>query len=287
MNALKAFSALAETLSYSRAGTMLNVTHAAVMQQVKSLERHFGLPLVARSGRGIALTEEGTLLARDLDTGFRHIRRGVDALAGVERRRTVQVTMSPAFAVKWLMPRLADFQSRYPEITLLLNPTGTFMELRPGGIDVAIRYAVRETLSDDADVLVVGDLVVVGTPDLLATRRITGPADLIHLPWLQELGTSEVADWLARHDVILDRPLIISHMPGNLIMEAVKRGDGVTYTLRQWVADELRSGELIELFPEERRGVFYIHTLPGEKRQPVGLFVSWLKEQATGERGTQ
>ncbi len=93
LNALKALAALAEANSYSRAGEMLNVTHAAVMQQVKALEEHFGLQLVTRSGRKITLTEDGHILARELEAGFRQIRHGVDALIKVQQNRPVQVTM--------------------------------------------------------------------------------------------------------------------------------------------------------------------------------------------------
>ncbi|MCP4980356.1 MAG: LysR family transcriptional regulator [Gammaproteobacteria bacterium] len=284
LNALKALAVLAETGSYSRAGEMLNVTHAAVMQQVKALEEHFGLQLVTRSGRNITLTEDGRMLALELEAGFNQIRHGVDTLARVQQNRPVQVTMSPAFAVKWLMPRLADFQIRHPEVTLLLNPNGKIMDLEPGGMDVAIRYCRSDTLTKDADVLIVLDLLVVGTRELVRAANISAPADLVHLPWLQELGTSEVPDWLTRHGVQLDRPLMISHMPGNLIMDAVKRGDGITYTARQWVEEEIRTGQLVELFPEERIGVFFIHTLPGEMRRSVRLFVNWLKRQALDER---
>ena len=282
LNALKALSVVAETGSYSRAGEMLNVTHSAVMQQVRSLEGHIGLKLVKRSGRGVALTEEGRMLARELEIGFRHISNGVDTLRATELSRPVQVTMSPVFAVKWLMPRLADFQGRHPEITLLLNPSGRIMELKSGGIEVAIRYGRSDALKEEAVILIVLDLVVVGTPELVGTNNISEPADLLHLPWLQELGTAEVSDWFARHDVQLDRPLMISHMPGNLIIDAVKRGDGVTYTARQWLEDEIRSHELVELFPEETAGAFYVHMLPGEKRRSVSLFVNWLKQQAHG-----
>lgn len=280
LNALRAFTALAEAGSYSRAADKLNVTHAAVMQQVKALSGHFGVQLVKRSGRKIVLTEDGRLLARALEAGFSQIRNGVDSLAKSERARPVQVTMSPAFASKWLMPRLVEFQTSHPEVTLLLNPSGNIVELEPGGMDVAIRYCRSEALEKDADVLIVLDLVIVGTPGLIGTVDTTSPADLIHLPWLQELGTNEVADWFANHLVQIDRPLMISHMPGNLIMDAVKRGDGITYTARQWIEREIRLGELVELFPEERAGVFYIHTLPGEPRQSVRLFVNWLKRQA-------
>ncbi|NIP70162.1 MAG: hypothetical protein GTO04_13580, partial [Planctomycetales bacterium] len=88
----------------------------------------------------MTLTEEGSALARDLAAGFATIRRGVEALIGADATRPVQVTTSPAFAVSWLMPRIMDFQHRHPGITLMLNPTSEVMELKPGGIDLAIRY---------------------------------------------------------------------------------------------------------------------------------------------------
>lgn len=279
LNALKAFSAVAETGSYSKAGAALNVTHAAVLQQVRILEKHLGVPLAVRSGRGVELTSEGAALAHDLAIGFARIRRGVEGATDAGAVRPVHVTMSPVFAVKWLMPRMVDFQARHPEITLLLNPTGQIMELKPGGIDVAIRYSPFDRLKEDMDVLLEIDLAVVGVPSFKDHYKISKPADLIHLPWLQELGTNEVTDWLSRHDVTLERPLMISHMPGNLIMDAVNQGDGITYTARQWVEPELRKGALVELWPEEDRGAFYIHRRPGELRRPVRIFLQWLKQQ--------
>ena len=69
------------------------------------------------------------------------------------------------------------------------------MELKPGGVDLAIRYGRRDALAEGLDVLLVGDLAVYGTPELVGSREVSGPADLVHLPWLQELGTNEVADW--------------------------------------------------------------------------------------------
>jgi LysR family glycine cleavage system transcriptional activator len=284
LNALKAFSALAEAGNYTQAGNALNVTHAAVMQQVKVLENRFDVQLVTRSGRGVALTEDGEALARELEAGFARIQKGVDALTNADAHRPVQVTTSPVFAVKWLMPRIADFQTRHPDVTLLLNPTGRMMKLKPGGLDLAIRYCRRDTKVDKADVLIGVDLAIIGTPSSFGTRKIDKPADLVHLPWLQELGTNEVTDWLARHGVILDRPLMITHMPGNLIMDAIKRGEGITYTARQWVEDEIRSGQLVELFPEEDCGVFYIHARSDDQRRPVSLFIQWLKQQVSKEQ---
>lgn len=283
LNSLRAFSAVAELGSYSRAGTALNVTHAAVSQQIKALEAHFGVALVARNGCKIALTEEGTALARELAVGFTTIRRGIDALTGADAIRPVQITTSPAFAVMWLMSRIVDFQQQHPGITLLLNPTSEVVELRPGGIDLAIRY--REGRGSDAgvDPVLIADMVVVGTPGLIGGQEFTAPAMLVNLPWLQELGTNEVARWMERHGVTLTRPLIITHMPGNLIMEAVRRGDGITYTARPFVERELQSGQLVELFSDEAFGTYYIQPRPGVLSPPVKVFMMWLKQQTANQ----
>ena len=283
LSSLRAFAAVADAEGYTRAATALNVSHAAVSQQVKALESRLGVPLVARAGRGITLTEEGRSLARDLETGFAAISRGVEALTGADAQRPVQVTMSPAFAVIWLMPRIMDFQQRHPEITLMLNPTAEVVELKPGGIDLAIRYRDGRGSTTKVDPVLIADMVVVGTPALIGAQEMTDPAMLVDLPWLQEYGTNEVADWMARRGVTLERPLIITHMPGNLIMEAVRRGDGITYTARPFVENELRSGQLVELHSDEAFGTYYIMTRPGVLRPPVKTFVRWLKHQAAND----
>jgi len=280
LNSLRAFAAVAETGSFSRAGATLNVSHAAVSQQVKSLEARLSVTLLVREGRRIFLTEEGEKLARDLATGFAAIQRGVEELTGVDALRPVQISTSPAFAVRWLMPRIMEFQTKHPGITLMINPTAELVELRPGGIDMAIRYGESHRLDAAVTPILVSDMIVVAAPSLLGRRKITDPSRLVDLPWLQELGTNEVADWLSRHGVKLNRPLMINHMPGNLIMEGVLRGDGVTYTARAFFQEEIRTGRIVPLFSDRACGIYYIVTRPGVLRLPLRTFVQWLKNQA-------
>lgn len=280
LNSLKAFAAVAEHRSYTRAGLALNVTHAAVMQQVRTLESHIGQSLVTRAGRGVVLTSEGQALAQDLSTAFSLMHRGVERLSRASRTRPVQVTTSPAFALKWLMPRLGAFHQKHPDVTLMLNPTGEIVPLEQSQIDLAIRYSFHTNLPTNAELLLETDLVVVAAPSLLDGRTVRAPADLLHYPWLQELGTNEVADWFRRQGVTIDRPPMISHMPGNLIMESITRGDGVTYTCRQWIERELETGELVELFSDDRCGVFHIVSAHPSPREPVRRFIGWLRSQA-------
>ena len=280
LNSLRAFASVAETGSYSRAGAELRVSHAAVCQQVRALEARLGVTLLVREGRGLRLTDEGAALARQVAQGLTAIREGVEALTKADAARPIQVTMSPAFAVSWLMPRIMDFQHRHPEMTLMLSPTAQIVELRPGGIDLAIRYGDGKWRDMKVTPLLLPDMVVVGSRELLGRRKVTGLAALARLPWLQELGTNEVAQWMARHGIVPMRPPMTTHMPGNLIMEAVRRGDGLTYTARCFVEREIQSGQLVVLSSEKNVGGYYIVTRAGVPRPPVRAFVKWLKHQA-------
>jgi LysR family transcriptional regulator, glycine cleavage system transcriptional activator len=283
LNSLRAFATVAETGSYSRAGADLNVSHAAVSQQVKGLEARLGVTLVVRERRGIRLTDEGTALAHHLAKGLSTIRDGVEALTGADTVRPVQVTMSPAFAMSWLMPRIMDFQHRHPEVTLMLNPTAEVIDLTAGGIDMAIRFGDGDWPGMNVTPFLLPDMVVVAARELIDRRDITDPAKLTEMPWLQELGTNEVAEWMERRGVTPKRPPRITHMPGNLIMEAVRRGDGLTYTARCFVDDQIQSGRLVVLSSENDTGGYYIVTRPGVLRPPVRAFVNWLKKQQKAE----
>jgi len=280
LNSLKAFSALAETNSYAKAAATLNVTKAAVRQQVKALEARLDLPLVFRQGRGVELTSEGKMLAGDLDHAFRAMLEAIERLSGADNSRPVQITTSPAFAVEWLMPRVIEFQQIHPEITLLLNPTADVMPLKPGGIDVAVRYCSRDKVKEDVSPILISDMIVAGAPSLFGDHPCEDPASLKDMPWLQELSTNEVADWFKRVGVVLDRPLMISQMPGNLIMQAVRRGDGITYTARAFFEKDITAGQITVMHSEPAYGIYYIESGPGAARASVQKFLAWLKTKA-------
>jgi LysR family glycine cleavage system transcriptional activator len=280
--ALRAFAALASTGSFTRAGEALNVSHAAVSQQVRALEDRLGVPLVARGGRRGALTAEGERLAAALETAFDAIGRAVDELTGGDASRPLQVSTTPAFATGWLMPRISAFRHEHPEVELMLNPTAQPVELTPGGIDVAIRYGHGNWRGLDAELLMPTTYVLVAAPSLIGDRRITEPRDILDLPWLQELGTSEMSTWLRDRGVVTPKKENITHMPGHLVIEGLRNGDGVSATSRLLVEAELADGRLVTLFEDAPPDLgYYIVTRPGVQRPPLRTFVAWLKRHAT------
>ncbi|WP_421850968.1 LysR family transcriptional regulator [Oricola sp.] len=278
LNSLRAFSAVADTLSFSRAGRELNVSHAAVSQQVRALEANLGAPLVTRQGRGVALTAEGKELATRLEKAFVEIRDAVDALSDTEAGRPLQVTMTPTFAVSWLMPRIGDFRMEHPDIEMMLNPTSEVIDLAPGGVDIAIRYGDGNWKGVDAEMLLPTTWVVVASTRLVGDKEFTAPEQLIDYPWLQELGTNELSMWLERQGVIAPGKLDVTHMPGWMMLESLKNGAGITASARAFLEPDIKAGTLRVLFEDEARGSgYFIVTRPGVLRPSAKIFLSWLR----------
>jgi LysR family glycine cleavage system transcriptional activator len=281
LSALRAFAALAEAGSFSRAGEALNVSHAAVSQQVRALEDRLGVLLVVRGGPRGRLTPEGERLAQALETAFTGIAQAVDDLTGADAGRPLQVTTTSGFAAAWLMPRLSEFRHLHPDVELMLNPTSNLVELAPGGVDVAIRVGKGSWRGLESEQLDATSMVLVGSASLLADRVIREPRDILALPWLQELGTSEMSNWLRHHGIITPRKESVIHLPGHLVLEGLRNGDGVSLASRVMIERELASGQLIALFEDVEPGLgYYIVTRPGVMRRPLRTFVAWLRRHA-------
>ena len=278
--ALRAFAAFAERGTLVGAGGTLGVSHAAVSQQIRSLEDHLGLPLVDRTGRKLELTEAGAALAQACSEGFGNIARTVEDITGVSDARAVHVSTTPTFAASWLMPRLPAFQADHPGIKLLIDPTPKLAELSPGGIDLAIRYGVGPWGRYDCQMLLESPIVVVAAPSLIAGRPVGTPTDLACLPWLEELGTTESTTWLHRHGVEQGAVGAYMQMPGNLVLDAARGGQGIAVTVRAFVAADIAEGRLVQLFEEPQAGAgYHLVTRAGVMRPGLRTFVRWLARQ--------
>lgn len=278
LNAINAFARVAETGSFAEAGRFLNVTPAAVSQQVRKLEEFFGLKLVQKHGRGVLLTEEGQVLSRAALNGLAQIQEGVTQISYRNASKSVRVTTSPSLAVHWLVPRISKFQMEHPDIAIQLDLTSTLRSLDKSGFDIAIRYCKWEDLPPSADVIKTVTLNAL-CPITLKPQQAWPSQPYSELPWLQEFGTSEIKGWFERHGDGLALPHRISEMPGNLIMEALKRGEAVAYVVCDWMIDEINSGRLCELIPQREKGAYHIVNSPSTNRREAEIFQNWLKKE--------
>ena len=286
LTALRAFEAAARNQSYSAAGRELNVSHAAVSQQVKALETHLGLRLVQRAGRGIAPTADGTLLAQQLTDSFGKIAETLRNLTATEAERPVNVTMTPSFAVSWFMPRMPLFRLAHPGIDLVVNPTVDLIDLANAECDVAIRFGDGGWTGVTYELLLPSSFVIVASPDLVGADWQGGPEDLAHLPWLQELGTEEVKLWLAEQGIELPARAHITNLPGYMVLNALREGQGVAAAARVFVADDLAAGRLVALYdePDDTPTGYYLVWHPGRERPALKHFLRWIRSATQGTR---
>ena len=278
--ALRAFAAYVETGSVAEAGKRLNVSHAAVSQQLRALETRLGVRLLDRSGRALALTPEGRLLADAATAGFGGIARVVELLTGAEQGRPLRITTTPSFAAGWLMPRLADFRARHPGIDLAIDPSGTLVPLGPGGHDIALRYGGGTWPGTDATLLIRSGIVVVAAPTLVGATPAGSVADLADLPWMQELGTNEATEFLERHGVARGAGAGMTSLPGNMMIDAARNGQGVAVIARAFVEADIAAGRLRLLYEDDARKGYFLVTPQGVLRPAARLFARWALRQA-------
>lgn len=284
LSALRAFCAYAEAGSVTGAGAALNVSHAAISQQLRALETHLGLALLDRSARAMVLTADGERLAQALRTGFGEIARGVDDLTGRNAARPLHITTTPGLASSWLLPRLADFRARHPDIDLVIDPTPALRTIGPHDAEIGIRYGNGTWPGLDAQLLLSSPVAVVASPQLCAGRRIEGVADLADLPWLQELGTTEATGFLEKHGVARVTSVGLTSLPGNLMLDAARDGQGVAVIARVFVEPDIAAGRLTLLFQDEEREGYFLVTHPGVQRPAARAFAAWAVRQGKAAR---
>ncbi len=273
--AIRAFSAFADKGGVEKAGQALNVSHAAVSQQIRHLERHLGAALLDRTGRAMTLTEDGKRLASAALNGFSEIAQAVEQLTGAEAARPVYVTTTSSFAGYWLMPRLAQFRTDHPEINVMVDPSPQIAQLGAAGADVAIRYGNGDWPGAEATLLVDAPVVCVAAPSLVGQTPPKDLAELGNFPWFEELGRYEASDWLAKHNATPKAG--VTTAPGHMTLDLVRRGQGIAILARLTVEEDLAAGRLICLHQDPQPGGYWIVTPTGVLRPAVKAFVNWLK----------
>jgi DNA-binding transcriptional LysR family regulator len=182
-NQLRAFVAVGELLSFSRAAESLGVSASALSQMVRGFEERIGVRLLNRTTRSVALTDAGENLLRrvrpavsELGDAVGQVRRYRERPAGV-----VRIHAFRSAARTYVEPILATFAEAYPDVVLNLTLDDEVVDVVAGGFDVAIR--IGEVIEKDMVVAPLGEelrQIAVASPDYLALHgRPEHPRDLV------------------------------------------------------------------------------------------------------------
>jgi len=246
--ALRAFEAAARRLSFTAAAHELSVSQAAVSRHVRSLEGDIGRKLFRRLHRHVELTATGRRLASELSVGFVRIRRAVETARGVTARR-LKLSVEPAFASRWLVPRLGSFAALQPQIELELE---TSDELRVLGrdADIAIRYvaaAARRKRGGGRRLFSI-DGVPVMSADGTRSSQLRGDSAVLGQRLLHDDDGRAWRSWFAAANLAgFDGARHQYYSDYSLAIAAALQGQGALLGAAAFIQPELRSGRLVQL----------------------------------------
>ena len=283
LNALKAFEAAARHESFTKAAAELHVSHAAISRHVRDLEEWLGVDLFRRMSRGVQLTDAGGRYAAKLTGAFDEMQAATLEIAVPGKAAgSLSVSLEVAFAVRWLVPRLGDFQKLYPDIDLELDPTKDLVDFRNSDAELAIRYGSGDW--PDVEVTHLVDLMAfpVCSPSLLGGQKkadveILKEHRLIHEEtrrwwalWLKDAGIDGVDP---------ERGPLLQDM--HLAVEAAAAGQGFALADNLLVKEDLASGKLVKPFDiETPGGAYYIVRPKGLAESPSAkAFREWLQAE--------
>ncbi|MHC8305935.1 LysR substrate-binding domain-containing protein [Pseudomonas sp. PB3P13] len=288
LNSVRAFEAVARHQSFSMAANELSVTVAAVSHQVRQLEDGLGQKLLER-GRTVTLTSAGKAIYPLLRDSFDQIAQAFALIGTPTEGDAIEVSTTRAFAERWLMPRLAQFNAIHPDIVVSIHASEKLVDLRAGKIDLAIRYgpfdadARGAVLFEDRYVAVADKSIC--PADRPATINDFHDRSLLAFKWKnQALDVPSWSTWLSRggHDTSRDwRTSWYSEE--TLALHAVERGLGPLLCSNVLIGDGLRSGRMHRVEGPTLPGFTY-YLIEDHQRAPrrsLSVFKDWLLSQAS------
>ena len=282
---MTAFEAAARLGSFRLAAGELGITRSAVSHQVKALEQRLGVQLFRRDARRAELTQTGHTYYPPIRDAFDQIDAQTRALRppAADNELTVQVYVT--VALKWLIPRLHDFEKRFPDMKVRLstsyfdwdfdekNVDAAFILARNRSPDIYYRTLFRSMLTPVCSPELTRGPIALKTPEDLKKHKLlyvyTAEEDW-HI-WLEAAGVTGIK--------LSDRLAFDSYI---LAQEAAIEGRGVAMTIGPFATEEIKTGRLAQPFPmraQHRHNWLFACRAEHRLKPKIKRFEDWLVKQ--------
>lgn len=282
LRALTAFEAAARLGSFRLAAAELGITRSAVSHQVKLLEQRLGVQLFRRDARRAELTKAGHSYFPPVREAFDQIEAQTRALKPSAADHELNVQVYVTVALKWLIPRLHDFERRFPDMKVRLSTSYFDWDFRDEYVDVGVVLARNRSPDHHYRTLFRSLLTPVCAPSLLRTLKT--PEDLRRHKLLFVYTAEEDWNlWLEAAGVkgiqMSDRLAFDSYI---LAQEAAIEGRGIAMTIGPFATEEIRLGRLVQPFPllvpHRHNWLFACHA-EHRMKPKIRRFEDWLVKQ--------
>ena len=284
LRALTAFEAAARLGSFRMAAGELGITRSAISHQIKLLEQRLEVQLFRRDAKRAELTPAGQSYYPSMRDAFDQIEAQTRALrpANTDMELTIQVYVT--VALKWLIPRLHDFERRYPDVKVRLSTSYFDWDFNERDVDVGIVLARNKLPNHYYRPLFKSYLVPVCSPKMKLEK-------------LADLKTSRLIDvYTAEEDwqLWLEAAGVKGIKPANrlsvdsyiLAQEAAIEGRGVAMTIGPYAAEEIKLGRLVQPFAlrvPHRHGWYFASASANKSKNKVRRFEEWLVKQVAAD----
>lgn len=253
LKSLYSFVAVVETGSMTNAANLLNVSHSAVSQAIKSLEEQLDLPLFHRVGRHVTLTANGKQYYKQIAPALEQIVLATQQM--IEKRHSHRLTLNMinSLAMHWWIPRVHSFNQFAPNIDVRISTLIDHFVLEQEGVDVALVHGTSEPWQEYyCELLGHDELVLVCNPDLLEPDAALDIRQLLsHYPAIIVTNERRQHDWQIWCDAHqLPLPQSGHNLSFTASVQAVQatiRKLGVFVTHRLFVRDDIKLGLLTEV----------------------------------------
>lgn len=286
LNALRAFEAAARCGNFTRAAQELFVTQGAISRHIATLEDWLKVKLFERGRHGIRLTSAGQSYFASMRVALDHIEHGTRQLLQSPDERLLRIKLPPTFAIRWLIPRLARFHARHPEIDVQITTSHQPADFDRDDVDVSIHSEAHPPTGPGYRLLFRETLVPVCAPSLLQRDpHLEKPADLARHALLCSLNRPhDWPTWLAAagtHGIDGNRGLKFEN--AGMAYQAAAEGLGVMVAVLPFVQEDLAQGRLAAPFTLQvstEGGYFMAWRADRPVPQRVRDFEAWMASEA-------
>lgn len=288
---IRAFEAAVRLQSFTRAADEIGLTQGAVSQHIRALEERLCTELFTRTATGVIPTKAARELALQVRHGLRVLERafsvqkqkGAACNASNANTGDIRLVLSvlPAFASRWLMPRLNGFQACHPEINVEMIPSAAIAALDGSdGIDMAIRYGPGEWPGLKSEKLMSEWVFPVASPGYHDGRLPSRLAELADCRLLRHVA-QPWEPWFQAAGLDLEEPTQGPRfLDAGLLIEAAIAGQGIALARRSLVEADLARGRLVRLFDlsvEDIYAYFLVWNPENSRADSIKTFRVWLQ----------
>lgn len=282
ISSLLALEAVERLGSASAAAEDLSLSQSAVSHQLKQLEAQMGVDLISRDQMRLQLTAAGAEFAREARFLLGRLAQASIKLRANPQGGGLNLSILPAFGLNWLAPRLKDFVSQHPDITVNLQTHNLPFSLETSQAQAAIHYGVRDWAGVEYMPLMPKHVLPVCAPGFLNTL-VAQPEALLGYPLLHlETHPDSWEQWFGLHGVDVSKLEGMLFDQSSTMTQAAVHGLGIALLPTFLAKDEIVRGRLCLALegPATSLGEYFLVWPEGEAcGAPLVKFRDWLKSQ--------